>query len=83
MLKFKKPNSVGLLGSSPDTVLHLGDEELRYELRESMVQQNSSNLHKDVKIAQLHQQMHFYMLTLSGRFRVGFGEGDISNTIEH
>ncbi len=54
-------NSVGLLGSSPDTVLHLGDEELWYELRETMVQQNNSNLHKDVKIAQLHQQMHFYM----------------------
>ncbi len=24
-----------------------------------------------------------HLLTLSGRFRVGFGVGDISNTIEH
>ncbi len=48
-------------------------------------EQNSSNPHKEVKIAWLHQQMHFvsllHLLTLSGRFRVGFGVGDISNTI--
>ncbi len=53
-------NSVGLLGSSHDTVLHLSDEELRYEPRKTTVQQNSSNPHKEVKIAQLHQQMCFY-----------------------
>ncbi len=30
-------NSVSLLGSSHDTALHLGDEELRYESRETTV----------------------------------------------
>ncbi len=81
------PNSVGLLGSSCNMALHLGDEELRYEPRETTVRHNSSNLHKDVKIAWLHQQNIFilllHLLTLSGRLRVGFGVGDISNTIEH
>ncbi len=52
-------NSVGLLGSSPNSVLHLRDEELWYEPRETMVQQSSSNPHKEVKIVRLHQQMHF------------------------
>ncbi len=62
-------NSVGLLSSSRDTALHLRDEELRYEPRKTTVQQNRSNPH---------------LLTLvSGRFRVGFGLGDISNMIEH
>ncbi len=37
-------NSVSLLGSSRDTALHLGEEKLRYESRETTVQQNSSNL---------------------------------------
>ncbi len=41
-------NSVSLLGSSRDTALHLGEEELRYESRQTTVQQNSSNLHKEV-----------------------------------
>ncbi len=41
-------NSVSLPGSSRDTALHLGDEELRYESRQTTVQQNSSNLHKEV-----------------------------------
>ncbi len=54
-------NSVGLLSSSRDTALHLGDEELRYESRETTVQQNSPNPHKEVKRARLHQQMHFYI----------------------
>ncbi len=54
-------NSVGLLGSSRNTALHLGDEELRYESHETTVQQNSSNPHKVVKRARLHQQMHFYI----------------------
>ncbi len=39
-------NSVSLLGSSRDTALHFGDEELRYESRQTTVQQDSSNLHK-------------------------------------
>ncbi len=55
-------NSVGLLGSSRDTVLHLRDGELRYESRETTVQQNSSNPHKEVKMARLHQQIHFYTI---------------------
>ncbi len=57
-------NSVSLLGSSRDTVsylLHLGEEELRYESRQTTVQQNSSNLHKEVKIAWLHQRIRFYI----------------------
>ncbi len=54
-------NSVGLLGSSRDTALHLSDEELRYEPRETTVQQNSSNPHEEVKIARLHQQTRFYI----------------------
>ncbi len=41
--------------------LHLRDEELLYEPREITVQHNSSNLHKEVKIARLHQQMRFYI----------------------
>ncbi len=35
-------NSVSLLGSSPDMALHLGDEELQYESRETTVQQNTN-----------------------------------------
>ncbi len=53
-------DSVGLLGSSCDMALHLSDEELRYESHEITVQQNSSNPHKEDKIARLHQQMRFY-----------------------
>ncbi len=79
-------NSVSLLGSSRDTALHLGEEELRYESRQTTVQQNGSNLHKEVKIAWLHQRIRFilllHLLTLSGRFRLGFGVGDTSNFIE-
>ncbi len=54
-------SSVGLHGSSRDTALHLGDEELRYESRQTTVQLNSSNLHKEVKIAWLHQRIRFYI----------------------
>ncbi len=54
-------NLVSLLGSSRDTALHSGEEELRYEARETTVQQNSSNLHKEVKIAWLHQRILFYI----------------------
>ncbi len=79
-------SSVGLLGSSRDRALHLGEEELWYESRQTTVQLNSSNLHKEVKIAWLHQRIRFYitfaLLTLSGRFRVGFGVGDTSKFIE-
>ncbi len=42
-------SSVGLLGSSRDRALHLGEEELRYESRQTTVQLNSSNLHKELK----------------------------------
>ncbi len=41
-------NSVSLLGSSRDTALHWGEEKLWYESRQTTVQQNSSNLHKEV-----------------------------------
>ncbi len=60
-------NSVSLLCSSRDTALqlvtalHLGDEKLRYESRQTTVQQNSSNPHKEVKIAWLHQRIRFYI----------------------
>ncbi len=74
-------DSVGLLGSSPDTTFRLRDEELRYKPCEHMVQQNSPNLHTEVIMALVHQQMYFisllHLLTQSGRFRVGFGVGDI------
>ncbi len=40
---------------------NLGEEELRYESRQTTVQQNSSNLHKEVKIAWLHQRIRFYI----------------------
>ncbi len=65
--------------------MRYSDEELRYESRQTTVQQNSSNLHKEVKIAWLHQRIRFYilhLLTLSGRFRFGFGVRDTSNFIE-
>ncbi len=54
-------NLVGLLGSSRDTALHLSDEELRFEPCVPTVQHNSSDPHKEVKIARLHQQMCFYI----------------------
>ncbi len=50
-------DSVGLL----DMALHVSDEELLYKPCETTVRQNSSNPHKEVKIAQLHQQMRFYI----------------------
>ncbi len=43
-------NSVTFLGSSHDTALHFGEEELRYESRQTTVQQNNSNLHKEVNL---------------------------------
>ncbi len=66
----------------------MGGEELRFESRVTTVQQNSLYLHirklkwqgcinKYVLISVLH------LSTLSGRFRVGFAVGHISNTIEH
>ncbi len=44
--------------------------------------------YKEGEITRLHQQIRFlhqflHLLTLSGRFRVGFGVGHMSNTIEH
>ncbi len=70
--------------------MYFGGEELRSESHVTLitVQQNSSNLHikklkrhgciiKYVFISVLH------LLTLSGRFRVGFGVGHIFNSIEH
>ncbi len=49
--------------------------------------ETKSDTYRKVQIAWLHQQMRFisvlHLLTLSGRFRVGFGVGHISNTIKH
>ncbi len=61
--------------------------ELRFESRVTAFRQSSTNLHirksiwhgcinKYIFISVLH------LLTLSGRFRVGFGVGHISNTID-
>ncbi len=80
--------TVSLFGSSRSMETYLGGEELWFESRVIMDCQNSSNLqirklkwhgcnNKYVFISVLH------FLTLSGRFRVGFGVGHISNTIEH
>ncbi len=83
---------MGLFGSSRSTETYLRGEELRLQSCVTSitvrVRQNSSNLHirklkwhgcikKYVFISVLH------LLTLSGRFRVGFGVRHISNTIEH
>ncbi len=61
-------NSVILLGSSRDMVMHLGDEELRYESRETTVQQSSSNQHKEVKIAWLHQYIFYVTFAFVNTF---------------
>ncbi len=52
-------NSVGLLGSLHNTVLHLRDVELWYKPRETMVQQNSSNLH--LKQRKTNTAIHVYI----------------------
>ncbi len=80
--------TVILIGSSQSTETYLGGEELWFESRVITVQQSKPNLHirklkwhgcinKHVCISVLH------LWTLLGRFRVGFGVGNISNTIEH
>ncbi len=59
-------NSVSLLGSSRDTALHLGEEELRYESRQTTVQQNSSNL---LKATLSHGNLYvFYVVANSYEF---------------
>ncbi len=67
---------------------YLGGEELWFKSRVTTVRQNSSNLHK--RKLKWHGCINKYvfipvlhLLPLSGRFRVGFGVGHISNTIEH
>ncbi len=83
---FHKP--VSLFGSSRSTETYLGGEELRFESCVTTVRQNSSNLH--IRKLKWHGCINKYifipvmhLLTLSRRFRVGFGVGHISNTIEH
>ncbi len=68
--------------------MYLGGEDLRFESRVTTVRQNSSNLHK--RKLKWHGCISKYvfipvllLLTLSGRFRAGFGVGHISNTIAH
>ncbi len=80
--------TVNLFCSSQNMETYLGGEELRFESRFIMFRQNSSNLH--VRKLKWHGCINkyffisvFHLLTLSGRFRVGFGVGHISNTIEH
>ncbi len=69
--------------------LDLRGEELGYESRETTLQQNSSTLHiRKFKWHGCISECVFFisvlhLLTLSGRFRVGFGVGNISNMIEH
>ncbi len=79
---------VSLFGSSWSTETYLGGEEIRFESRVITVRQSSSNLH--IRKMKWHGCINNYilmsvlhLLTLSGRFRVGFGVGHISNTIEH
>ncbi len=78
---------VTLFGSSRSSETYLRGEELRFVSRVITVQKSRSNLHirklkwhgcisKYVFISVLH------LLTLSGRLRVGFGVGHISNTIK-
>ncbi len=67
---------------------YFGGEELRFESSAITVQQSSSNLHiRKLKWLGCINKYVFisvlYLLTLSGRFRVGFGVGHISYTIEH
>ncbi len=81
--------TVSLFGSSRSTETYLGGEEFRLETHVITVQQSSSNLH--IRKLKWHgcinkyilYQSVLHLLTLSGRFRVGFGVGHISNMIEH
>ncbi len=80
--------TVSLFGSSLITEMYLGGEELRFESCVITVRQSSSNLH--IRKLKWHSRINKYLfisvlhlLTLSGRFRIGFGVGHSSNTIEH
>ncbi len=64
------------------------NEEFRFQSRVVTVRYNRSNL--QIRTFKQHACINKYvfisvlhLLTLSGRFRVGFGVGHISNTIEH
>ncbi len=77
---------VDLFGSSQRTETYLRDEELRFESRVTTVSTKQfKSAYKEVQVARL--QCIFisvlHLSTLSGWFRVRFGEGHISNTIEH
>ncbi len=74
--------TVSLFGSSRSTETYLGGEKLQFESRVPTFQQNSSNLHK--RKLKWHGCINKYvfipflhLLTLLGRFRVGFGVGHI------
>jgi len=61
-------------------------EELGYESRETTIPQNSSSLHiGKFKWHGCIKKIFFFfaIYNTTGRFRVGFGLGDISNMIEH
>ncbi len=76
---------VRLFGSSQSTEKYLGGED-RIPCNHSPTKQFKS-AYKEFEMARLHQQIYFisvlHLLTLSGRFMVGFGVGHISNMIEH
>ncbi len=66
--------------------MYLGGEDLQFESCVITVRQSSSNLH--IRKLKWHGCINKYVLisvlhlfTQSGRFRVGFGVGHISNTI--
>ncbi len=80
--------TVILIGSSQSTETYLGGEELWFESRVITVQQSKPNLH--IRKLKWHGCINKHVCisvlqlwTLLGRFRVGFGVGNISSTIEH
>ncbi len=80
---------VSLFGISHTTETYLGGKELQFESRAITLSNTKQfkSAYKEVEMARLHQQKIFisvlHLLTLSGRFRFGFGVGHISNMIEH
>ncbi len=66
--------------------MYIGGVPVRIPCNHGLTKQFKS-AYKETEMAWLHQQILFisvlHLLTLSGRFRVGFGVGRICNTIEH
>ncbi len=53
--------TVSLFGSSLSMETYLGGQDLWFESHVITVWQSSSNLHYEVEMARLHQQIHFYI----------------------